>query len=828
MWGCTSVHWASVGSYCWTSTACPTSAYNAYLLAEDGSSSVHLSVDNSFGVRPAITITISRVTADAPEDVSVVYNNNPQSIADVAAADKEWYDSSIMTLTQLTTPMTDVGTYTVKVELTSQAAANGIFKFDGTPDASKGNGDESDTVRYFDFKITPKPIKVPSVLNSTTTYKFDVCEFALSDFDATIMSVVQTKLTSNVTNANVIWNSTNEKFEATEAATYTVFFHMDSANYMWDVGNGTTADQSKTITINKKEISITTTPAANSGPSWGLGETASIAVTASSGITAAGYVPDFVLNMYYIKDGDTANPLTTGIDSSAMTLDVSQIESSSEYKLCIELTSATANKNYSINNDKFEMPFSIGSGAVDTSVINWQYKEGTGNAADLFDASGVQEVLRYKKDGNDTVKYYILANINSSGSYLSIDNSYSSNGYTNGLMTTNSSGATVQYADKVGTYKTRVVLNTDSDHVFDDDHKLDTDGLKGWYEIEWTISKGKIDQDYLDNLNENLQYRVAGGAWQTYDPDNPPAYGSGTIEIRFNPAKYPDGVSNAEITVNDKNTAIGTYTAQVKFTIDTNNYETITTQSFQWRIGAKQIEVDWTSENWTDASGDNVLDDYGVPYQIKVLNIDDDLKQYVEYQYYVANSDLSMGSYVGTNEVGLEALTSAPYNASSVNPIYVYVKAVIKSGVDQYELKDDSGDDCTLLFRLGATNTLVTVTQNAKEMVYGESGFNSTILTLIASDTNAALGTNFIEGIYVYDPQGNELGLLSGFDGTTATAGTYTIKIVLTEAGNDTYTLTPGAKYTFTVKPKAIPVPTLSDIVFNNQFIDLRDYLGGS
>ncbi|MDE5943395.1 MAG: hypothetical protein K2H30_04220, partial [Clostridia bacterium] len=102
------------------------------------------------------------------------------------------------------------------------------------------------------------------------------------------------------------------------------------------------------------------------------------------------------------------------------------------------------------------------------------------------------------------------------------------------------------------------------------------------------------------------------------------------------------------------------------------------------------------------------------------------------------------------------------------------------------------------------------------------------ILTLIASDTNAALGTNFIEGIYVYDPQGNELGLLSAFDGTTATAGTYTIKIVLTEAGNDTYTLTPGAKYTFTVKPKAIPVPTLSDIVFNNQFIDLRDYLGGS
>ncbi|MDE6868248.1 MAG: hypothetical protein K2J83_03795, partial [Clostridia bacterium] len=372
---------------------------------------------------------------------------------------------------------------------------------------------------------------------------------------------------------------------------------------------------------------------------------------------------------------------------------------------------------------------------------------------------------------------------------------------------------------------------SDTDHKFKSESNSGSfggDDTKGWYEIEWEISKGKVDQDYLDNLNKNLQYRVAGGAWQSYDPNNPPAYGSGTIEIRFNPAKYPDGVTNAEITVNDKNTNIGTYTAQVKLTVDTANYETVATQSFQWRIGAKQIEVDWTSESWTDASGDNVLDDYGVPYQIKTLNIADDLKQYVEYQYYIANSDLSMGTYVGTGNVGLEALTSAPYNASSVNPIYVYVKAVIKSGVTQYELKDDSGDDCALLFRLGATNTLVTVTQTVKEMTYGGSTFDSGILTLIASDTNAALGANFIEGIYVYDSQGNELGLLSGFDGTTAKAGVYTLKIVLTEAGNDTYTLTPGSKFTFTVKPKAIAVPTLSDIVFKNDFVDLRDYLGGS
>ena len=66
------------------------------------------------------------------------------------------------------------------------------------------------------------------------------------------------------------------------------------------------------------------------------------------------------MNMYYIKDGDTANPLTTGVDQAARTLDVSQIASSGSYKLCVELTSAAANKNYSIANGKYEYAFTIG------------------------------------------------------------------------------------------------------------------------------------------------------------------------------------------------------------------------------------------------------------------------------------------------------------------------------------------------------------------------------------------------------------------------------------------------------------------------------------
>ena len=39
--------------------------------------------------------------------------------------------------------------------------------------------------------------------------------------------------------------------------------------------------------------------------------------------------------------------------------------SSGSYTLCVELTGATSNKNYSIANGKYEYAFTIGSGSID-------------------------------------------------------------------------------------------------------------------------------------------------------------------------------------------------------------------------------------------------------------------------------------------------------------------------------------------------------------------------------------------------------------------------------------------------------------------------------
>ena len=779
------------------------------------------------GTTKTFDFTYDKPTVTAYDGTTFAYEKAYENIT--ATVDAVDYDGN--TINASTYNLSSVGK---NGTLTAKEAGKYKVKFNLKQDAKDGGvewatgGTAEKTIT---FEIKRKGLAVPVIQNDTVTYKGAPYEFGMTGYDSTIMSVA-----SYVSNngSTITWDGTTKKFKATDAAEYTVAFHMDSINHVWltDAGTESSTDQTKKITIEKKEITINTTPASGTNPSWGLGDTGDITINATAtGITN----PDFVLDIYYVKDG-TTSPLTLGLDTTTNKLDVSQITSTGKYKLCIELTSAASNKNYSIASGKFEMPFEIKSGGIDFSVINWQYAEDGGNMQDLF-ASGVQNVIRYKQDASGAVVKYIIGAIIPAGGYLSIDTSYNSGGYTNGFYTTKDGATYNSGCSAVGKYKTRIALKTDADHLFKNDaaNKYGTfggDDTSGWYEIEWEISKGKVDASYLSNLKDNLQYRTAGGAWQTYDPANPPQFGKGAIEIRLDPSKYPAGVTNASITVNDKNTAIGSYTAQVTLTYDPN-YVNEGTQSFTWEISAQVIEVDWTSDFWKDGSGNNVLDGNNVPYQIKVLNIPDNLKQYIEYKYYIADaSDPSVrGMYIGTGDQGLQDLTSPPYNASSTNAVYVYVEAVIKSGVTQYKLSDTTGNayDCSILYRLGSTNTLVNVTQSVTEMEYGDGALTEGIFTLYDTGIGGDLDkTTYLDGIYVYDAKGTNLGLLSGFDGTKADAGLYTIEIKLNAAGENTYTLAPGSKYKFEIKPKAIDVPTVSEIVFDNTYINLADKLGGS
>ncbi|MCM1237125.1 MAG: hypothetical protein NC489_44205, partial [Ruminococcus flavefaciens] len=716
---------------------------------------------------------------------------------------------------QTTLKATDAGIYKVKFILKSGAVSGGVAWDDGSTNPVT-----------LTFTIKRKPLTVPTVQNASSyTYNAGTQKLGVSDFNPTYMEVDASTLNSDVPGVLPVWNSSNEEFEVINAANYTVEFKLTDGNYEWS--DGTILNQSVSFSIKRKEIAITPNPAAESDREWDFGTAGSFEIVAdATGIPAADQ--DYVLNIYYIKDGETS-PVNLGVTGTA--LDVSQVPGSGNYKLYVGLTSAAANNNYTVSSAGTNgMAFKINAGAIDFSPIVWQYTT-------KADGSGKQNLagadLRYKVDGSDLVKYYVSAYISSSP-YLTIDNSYNGGSYQNGFWTTNKDGSNVTYGDAIGKYKTRVALKTDADHKFTDAASygiLDGNDLTGWYEFEWEIKKGVIDQNYIDNISKYLLYKI-GETSYPYDPGNPPGFGSGTIKIVADDSKFPDGVTGVTLSGQNDKSQQGTYNLTANFTVDTDHYEQPMQKQFQWSIAAKAIEVDWTAEEWA-IGGVTVLDGENVPYMVPVLNIADNLKQYIDYIYYYADPgdplDFSKATELGRNDTGLNKLKN-DYGASSTSSVSAFVMAVLKTGVTQYVLKDNTGatDPCVKFFEMGASNTLVRASLGATEMVYGENIFNSSLLTMIVDDgTNATLDPQFIDNIKVYAPNGDDLGLLSAFDGTTAEVGEYTIRIKLTAQGDNTYTLSPSS-FKFKVTPKKIALPTVDEIIFGNIFVDLAEHLHGT
>ncbi|MDE7163539.1 MAG: hypothetical protein K2O44_05635 [Clostridia bacterium] len=144
---------------------------------------------------------------------------------------------------------TEAGKYKVKFNLKAEAKASGI-------EWTTGDTDE----KIITFEIKRKAISVPTILNSTQTYKADEYEFYPDEkFDADIMTVNETTSTSNVTGASITWDETNKSIKATEAATYTVKFKLTDKNYIWKVGTvETTNEQNGTIKITPKKLKVPT------------------------------------------------------------------------------------------------------------------------------------------------------------------------------------------------------------------------------------------------------------------------------------------------------------------------------------------------------------------------------------------------------------------------------------------------------------------------------------------------------------------------------------------------------------------------------------------
>ncbi|MDE5755772.1 MAG: hypothetical protein K2I23_01630 [Clostridia bacterium] len=146
--------------------------YGAYLLGSNGTSigMTDAIVSNySHAIRPAFHLNLRLAAENAnsfgvPQDIEITYNGESQSLADIIeSSDMSWFDDTNMRLECLDGEIKEVGTYRLKVTITS-IDEDDVFR--GDPDPSKGNGDESGKVRYFNFIITKKKIKPTLELDS--------------------------------------------------------------------------------------------------------------------------------------------------------------------------------------------------------------------------------------------------------------------------------------------------------------------------------------------------------------------------------------------------------------------------------------------------------------------------------------------------------------------------------------------------------------------------------------------------------------------------------------------------------------------------------------
>ncbi len=453
---------------------------------------------------------------------------------------------------------------------------------------------------------------------------------------------------------------------------------------VWDSSTNDQNNKTVTITIKQAELEITTTPTApSSGYQWELGATGSLALN----VTTSDSSPTYDLDYYYVNTSNPATQLTTGLNTTTGALDVSQITSTGTYKLCIKLKSTDdvpANKNYTIKDATagiYEIPFTIGAGAIDFSVIDWQYSEETATNPpySLFVAGSQQTLLyKYNETTHSTLQYYITAEIPASaGSYLSIDTtyngSYNGNSFNCGFYTEylgvdgTSTPVPVLYADKAGRYKTLIVLDTDTNHLFTNDTNygpLNTACTKGWYEVNWTVNKATIAQTSLAELNKHLQWRIpAETGWQDFDPAiTTLAFCGKEIEVQVDPSVYPHGITGVDTTygtngyTNAKGTNGNTYTATVKYTVD-DSYNSVAVQTFTWTIDSLILNPQVT--NYTYSGGEVDLK--------TLLNLTNDQWDFVTVSSGTSKAT-DVGQYTATLTIKPAYFGGVVWNTSSIAP----------------------------------------------------------------------------------------------------------------------------------------------------------------
>ncbi len=717
IWGLSNKQRSNVTNlYSWTRSGRSNKADIAYYIHDRGDSYFGINnVMSDYAVRPALHLNLDLAAQHSggtpltePTDVSVQYKGTSLTLDDVAAEQKQWFNSDKLSISY-DSDIKDVGIYKVKVEIKSEFIADG-FTFKGTPDTSAG---ESDTVRYFNFTVTKKKIGITAALDSgglpTVTLKNAGDVYSGDTGDRA------PKFGFTYTG-----NGYNSDTPPTAVGTYTATAKIiNECNYQIDTSNSTI---SVTYKVNKKSVAKPVLSGQVSKPYSGVaqsftlqGVTADVSLTLPSGVTYA----DGALN---VKDAGTYKIGIALKDGGAAT--VWADGTSASYEVSITITKRPLNITITAPNswkvgEKPTVTVVGDSLASDKTELHIYYcKSGSAVKYDLdpYKVEGKTRTIEMPElaQGDYYIGVELYGNNQGNSNYeiltgsvkhifkvLGNDISFTKDDikwqYNNTPVTNPSGGLTLTYTGEIFRF------GIDSSELAIKGVKIDTTkGTNGYSgDVQATNAKNsaysvtvyitELDDTYaefdavytLTYTIDKAKYDLSGLSWN-YDDSNPLQFIAGKAQGITLTGTLPTGLT-ATYTGNG-NIPVGSYTTTVSFKVSdaVNYYTPISTDSntylgnFEWskawRIDKATITCSWKIDNRENAAT------YNLPILQSVGVIDAD--SMVTYKYY----DYQSGSQG-------EEVTIADINAN-INEEHRYlVVAVLKSEhTGNYVLDNDRTD----------------------------------------------------------------------------------------------------------------------------------------
>ena len=725
---------------------------------------------------------------------------------------------------------TPLGTGVVSGDkLTVKDAGRYKLKFkrpDGADDPTMWADGSTDLYCEITATMKKQSVTLPEIIDSEQVYKGSEYTFDIdSNYSSGIMDVeVPTGLT---------WDAGDKQFKATLAGTYNVTFRLkDTKNYAWDIGGGTSSDQTVPIVINKKELTAIVGSTSEATMEWSLGDSGTVTVKpVACGSDAVS------LALYYVS--------STGAERSnavnGHTIDVSKISSIGTYTLRVKIITDKndaryneINENYIISgtDGKYDLPASssitIKAGGVVASSLSWLYRQADQKIEKDLLSDGVQELLEYEPL---IAKAYIVTA--RGNDYMTVMETYTANGYVKGFKTVSVAANGDETAvlngecTAVGKYKTYVAIEINNpDYQFKPEQRFDPSNDKqGWLALEWEISPRTLD------FADAKWVYSKGGDDISFDGGNPEYNNGLLITVKLDP-EYIRGLGldpDADIIVTYKGDTIkkdkGNYKAKAEIEILSPNYKTPETSDgsdytieFDWSITNKQIGI----KNWNGKKSIQAED--GRIFTIPVVTAQDgkDYSQFLVYTYTATLKRDDGTTYTVTG--GEEVLLAAAKQASSTTLVNIDVTVSIDP------LKKDSFDltgPTSHTFSMGDSKEAINVSLVYNNVEYGDVKFG-----IKAADSSGFEGyleyiTVTVTSVLLDQPVVVQGSNLSALLEQLVKVGDYTVTLELEGMYAEAFTLFPNT-LTFTIAPKQIYVPEVNrEIVFTGENIKLENYLDG-